>query len=136
MIGISPKALDILTKAKKHGENFSDVILRLSQTKVTALQQRGESEITTSDGRKLQVQVIQSKCMGAESCVVVAPTVFSLDVKKLGGFRRDNKPLGIKDVVERSVDMETVVLAAKSCPYKAIYVKDSVTEEELAGDAW
>ena len=135
-ITLSAKALEILAKAKKQGESFSDVILRLSETKVTALQQRGEREISTSDERRLLVRIVQSKCMGAESCVVVAPTVFALDVKQLGMFRKGSAPLGMKDVAERSVDTETVVLAAKSCPYHAIYVKDAETGEELAGDPW
>ncbi len=135
-ITLDEKTFQRLVKAKKEKESFSDVINRLSETKVTALQRRGEKEITTSDEKKLLVRIIQSKCMGAESCVVVAPTVFSLDVKQLGSFRRGSEPLGMKEVQERSVDNETVVLAAKSCPYKAIYVKDAETEEELAGDPW
>ncbi len=65
--------------------------------------------------------------MGAESCVIVAPSVFSLDVNQLGLFRRGNQPLGMRDVAERTVRSETIVLAAKSCPYKAIYVKDAET---------
>lgn len=73
--------------------------------------------------------------MGAESCVMVAPTVFSLDVKQLGLFRKSSEPLAMKDVTERTVDSETIVLAAKSCPYGAIYVDDE-TGEELAGDPW
>ncbi len=90
----------------------------------------------TSDDRKLIVRVIQTKCMGAESCVGVAPIVFSLDEKQLGLFRKGKEPLGVKNVVEGSVDTETLILAAKSCPYKAIYVKDAKTGDELAGDPW
>ncbi len=135
-ITLSIKALEILTKAKKEGESLSDVVVRLSETKVNALQQRGEREIITSDEKKLLVQIIQSKCMGAESCVMVAPPIFSLDVKQLGLFRKGSEPLGMKDVVERAVDSETIILAAKSCPYKAIYVKNRETGEELAGDPW
>lgn len=59
-----------------------------------------------------------------------------MDVKQLGLFRRGKEPLGMKNVVEKTVDSETIVLAAKSCAYKAIYVKDAETGEELAGDPW
>ncbi len=135
-IALNDKALAILMKAKREGESLSDVIVRLSMTKVSALQQRGEREIITSDKKKLLVRIVQSKCMGAESCVVVAPPVFSLDTKQLGLFRRGSEPLGMKDVVEGTVDSETIVLAAKSCPYAAIYVKNGETGEELAGDPW
>ena len=135
-ITLDEKTYQRLAKAKKEGESFSDVVNRLSEPKVSALQRRGEKEIATSDERKVLVRIVQSKCMGAESCVVVAPTVFSLDVRQLGSFRRDSEPLGMRDVEERTIDTETVVLAAKSCPYKAIYVKDAETKEELAGDPW
>ena len=130
---LNEKTLERLMKAKRKGESFSDVITRLSETKVTALQQRGEKEIMTSDERRLFVRIDQSKCAGAESCVSVAPPVFSLDVSQLGLGRKGKEPLGMKDVVERTVDSETIILAANSCPYRAIYVKDAVTGEELAG---
>ena len=74
--------------------------------------------------------------MGAESCVIVAPSGLSLDVKQLGLFRKGNQPLGVKDMPDRTVESETIILAAKSCPYKVIYVKDEETGEELAGDPW
>ena len=120
-------------KAKRKGESLSDVVIRLSETKVTGLQRRGEKEITTSSSKNLIVQVDQSKCMGAESCVSVAPDVFSLDPRELGGFRRDAEPLGMREVDERTVDLDTILLAAKSCPYHAIYVKDARSNEELVG---
>ncbi len=132
-INLNEKALDRLVKAKKKGETFSDVIIRLSEAKVMALQRRGEKEITTSDDKKLTVQIDQDKCMGAESCVMVAPAVFALDPSELGGFRRGAEPLGMREVEERTVDSETVIVAAKSCPYRAIYVKDAETGDELAG---
>ncbi len=134
MIGVNDRALERLAKARKAGESFSDVILRLSEPKVASLQQRGEMDIATSDEKNLSVRIIQTRCMGAESCVVVAPQVFALDLKNLGSFHRDRKPLSMRDMAERSVDSETVVLAAKSCPYKAIYVKDIENGESLAGE--
>jgi len=132
-ISISEKAYARLLKAKKKDESFSDVIVRLSEAKVTALQRRGEKEILTSDSKRLTVAVDQTKCAGAESCVAVAPTVFALDPSELGGFRRGGEPLGMKEVEERTVNSETIVTAAKSCPYHAIYVKDLDLGEELAG---
>ncbi len=132
-ISVSEKAHDRLLKAKKKGESLSDVIIRLSEAKVTALQRRGEKEIVTSDARKLVVRIYQDMCVGAESCVSVAPSVFSLDPGQLGGFRRGGEPLGMKEVEERTVDSDTIIRAAKSCPYHAIYVRDVETGDELAG---
>ena len=132
-ISLDGKAHERLVKARREGESFSDVINRLSETKVAALQQRGDKEILTSDERRLLVRIDQSKCAGAESCVSVAPSVFSLDTRQLGWGRRGSEPLEVKNVVERTVDSETVIIAAISCPYRAIYVKDAVSGEELAG---
>ncbi len=132
-VPLNETTLERLRRARREGESYSDVILRLSETKVAALQNRGEKEIMTSDERKLFVRIDQTKCAGAESCVVVAPPVFSLDVSQLGLGRKGREPLGLKDVVERTVDSETILLAAHSCPYRAIYVKDALTGEELAG---
>ena len=131
-ISVNQKAYDRLLKAKKKGESLSDVIIRLSEAKVTALQRRGEKEIVTSDARKLVVEIDQDKCVGAESCVSVSPEVFALDPSELGGFRRDAAPLGMREVEERTVDSDTIIRAAKSCPYHAIYVRDAETGDELA----
>ena len=102
--------------------------------RAAALRGRGQGVVMTSDEKKLFVQVIQSKCTGAESCVTVAPGVFSLDSRQLGLFRRGGAPLGVEKVPEGSIDSETVVLAAKSCPYKAIFVEDTGTGEVVAGE--
>ncbi len=132
-IALEGNTLATLLKAKRADEGLSDVINRLAETKVEALRQRGQREITTSDGRKIFVRIEQDKCAGAESCVQVAPKVFSLDVRQLGWGRKGDKPLEMKEVAERTVDSETIVIAAVSCPYRAIYVKDVTTGEELAG---
>jgi len=132
-ISINDKAYARLSKAKKKGESYSDVIVRLSDTKVTALQRRGEMEIATSDNKRLVVEVDQDKCVGAESCVSIAPDVFALDASELGGFRRDATPLGMREVEERSIASEKIITAAKSCPYHSIFVRDAETGDELAG---
>ena len=132
-ISVNQKAYDRLMNAKRKGESLSDVIVRLSEAKVSALQRRGEMEIVTADSKRLALQVDQDKCAGAESCVLVAPTVFALDPNEIGGFRRDGEPLGMRDVEERTVDSDTIITAAKSCPYHAIYVKDQATGDQLAG---
>lgn len=128
---------DLKTNGEANIEGHSAAIdAKPSDARVVALQERGEKEIVTSDKRKLLVRIIQSKCMGAESCVTVAPTVFSLDPNQLGLFRRGREPLGLRSVVEGSANTETVVLAAMSCPFKAIYVRDVNSGEELVGEPW
>jgi ferredoxin len=39
----------------------------------------------------------------------------------------------MKEVEERTVDSDTIIRAAKSCPYHSIYVRDAETGDELAG---
>lgn len=131
-ISLSKKAYDKLLKAKKKGETLSDVVARLSDTTVMALQRRGEKEIETTDSKKVIITINQDKCAGAESCVSVAPAIFSLDLKEIGGFRRGAEPLGMKEVEQRTIDSETIVTAAKSCPYHAINIKDAETGDILA----
>ena len=128
---LNEKAHSMLRKAKKVGESFSDVVIRLSSAKIAGLQKRGENEIVTSDERKLIVTVNQDVCVGAESCVTLAPEVFSLDESQLGGRRWDTEPLGMREVEERTLDSERIILAAKSCPYQAITVRDAKTSEQI-----
>ncbi len=103
-VPVSQKAYERLTWAKREGENYSDVIIRLTSTTLEGLQRRGEKEIVTLDGKRLSLSVDQGKCLGAMSCVALAPEVFALDVSQLGLTRRRDEPLGMRDVMEGEVD--------------------------------
>ncbi|MDH2900427.1 MAG: ferredoxin [archaeon] len=126
---INSKAFEKLTWAKRKDEDYSDVILRLVSTKLDGLQRRGEKEILTSDNRRLILSVEQNLCMGAESCVRLAPEVFSLDQSRLSGAGAE--PLGMKEVMDREVPSEKLMAAAQTCPYKAIRVVDAETREQI-----
>ncbi len=130
-ISVNQKAYDRLSWAKREGENYSDVIVRLTSTTLEGLQRRGEKVILTFDGRKLSIGVDQSDCLGAMSCVALASEVFALDVSQLGLSRKRDEPLGMRDVMEGEVDSGTIIRAAQSCPYQAIHVKDAATGEVI-----
>ncbi len=130
-ITLSNRAYERLARARKEGENFSDVILRLSSTKLFGLQKRGENEILTSDSRKVLVRIDQDLCLGAESCVRLAPEVFALDESQLGGRRKETEPLGMMDVEEKSVESDRIIRAAMSCPYRAIIIHDAETGAQI-----
>lgn len=130
-IEINQKAFERLTWAKKTDEDYSDVIIRLTTTKLDGLQRRGEKEIRTSDNKRLILKIDQGRCMGAESCVAIAPNVFALDESNLGFGGSEHAPLAMRDVMEGEVDSDTVIEAARSCPYKAIFIRDSDTGEEI-----
>jgi ferredoxin len=69
---------------------------------------------------KYKVQVIRSQCIGAASCVAIAPGTFQLD--------DETKAV----IQEKSEDIEdNILLAAQSCPTKAIVIIDSDTGEQV-----
>jgi len=130
-IRISSRAFDRISRARREGETLSDVIVRLSAATLEGLQRRGEMEVVTSEGKKLVISIDQDKCLGAMSCVTLAPTVFSYDKTESGVWRRKAEPLGMMEVEKGEVNGEALQLAAESCPYKAIILKDAETGEPI-----
>ena len=64
--------------------------------------------------------MVRHLCIGAASCVAVSPAVFQLD--------SENKavvPDGAEDVPEN------ILLAAQSCPTKAIIITDTETGQQV-----
>ena len=130
-IKVNDKALNVLSRARRENETISDVILRLSASTLEGLQRRGEKEIATSDGRRLILTIDQDKCLGAMSCVSMAPAVFAYDNTQGGIWRRRAEPLGMKEIGEKELDSDSLHLAAESCPYQAIILKDAESGEIL-----
>ena len=60
-----------------------------------------------------RIYVNRDLCIGAASCIAVAPGVFALD--------NDNKAIVTS---ESGADQETIMLAAQSCPTQAIFLYD------------
>jgi ferredoxin len=60
---------------------------------------------------KLIVSIDQSKCIGAGNCVNIAPAAFQLDEESIAYL-----------VDPASVDDDTLLDAARSCPTDAIYL--------------
>ncbi|HEY4477429.1 MAG TPA: ferredoxin [Candidatus Paceibacterota bacterium] len=60
-----------------------------------------------------RIFVDRDLCIGAASCVAIAPAVFALD--------DENKATVIND---KGADDETILLAAQSCPTRAIILFD------------
>ena len=126
IITINSKAFDKLTWAKKKDETYSDVVVRLVSTKLDGLQRRGEMEIITKDNKRLILSIDQDRCMGAESCVSLAPEVFALDSSRI-----NKDPLAMREVMRGEVSSEKIFAAAETCPYKAIRIKDAETGEVI-----
>jgi len=121
-VELSDKAYRMLVNAKRPGETVSDTIIRNPDIRKANLQKRGEVEITTSEGEKLKVGIVEDLCLGTGFCAVLAPEHFSLERREIG-----KEPLGISDADEKLVDVERLRRAAESCPWRAIYLKDAET---------
>lgn len=63
--------------------------------------------------RIVKVAVDRSLCIGASSCIAVAPDIFELDSENVAVVK-PNAPL----------DDELLLLAAQSCPTNAIFLYD------------
>jgi ferredoxin len=80
------------------------------------------------EGKKLDVGVDHDLCMGASSCIELAPDVFRLDwSKKKSMF----DPAPLERVGDPNMDPEKVFKAAQSCPYRAIYLQDATSGERI-----
>jgi ferredoxin len=121
-IELTDKAYKMLINAKRPGETISDTIARNPEIRKANLQKRGEIEIITLDGEKIKAGIVEDLCLGTGFCAVLAPEHFSLERQQIGA-----EPLGIADAGERLVDLERLRRAAESCPWRAIYLKDSET---------
>ena len=73
-------------------------------------------EVEPKKRKIVKVVVDRSLCIGAASCLAIAPDVFELDKENIAVIKKD-----------APVDDEIVLLAAQSCPTKAIFLYD---EEE------
>lgn len=69
---------------------------------------------------KYLVKVINDKCIGAASCVAIAPKVFELDEHSIARI-----------ISQDGDDDETKLLAAQSCPTAAIIVTDTETNQQV-----
>lgn len=82
-------------------------------------------------------------CIGAASCVAVAPSAFEIDVENKAVMRRKQSgsvgAAGLEpppydftsreDLEDQAIDDETLLLAAQSCPVQAIIVYDEEGEQ-------
>lgn len=69
---------------------------------------------------KYKVEVIRDKCIGAASCVAIAPGTFELDEENIA-----------KIIAQDGDDDDTKLLGAQSCPTAAIIVTDTQTGEQV-----
>ena len=77
----------------------------------------GDKEVVIG---KYKVKVVRDECIGDASCVALASSTFELD--------DENKAV----IKEGSTDSEeNILMAARSCPAKAIIITDSETGKQV-----
>jgi ferredoxin len=69
---------------------------------------------------KYKIKVLRSTCIGAASCLAVAPDTFQLDSESKSVINADGKD-----------PLESILLAAQACPTKAIVIIDTETGEQV-----
>ena len=73
----------------------------------------------------IQVRVVRSQCIGAASCVAIAPNTFQLDDEN------------ISEVVSQIGDTDDIKLsAAKACPVNAIIVEEVDENGTVVKQLW
>lgn len=69
---------------------------------------------------KYKIKIIKDKCIGAASCVGIAPKVYQLDDQNIAYV-----------VSEDGDTAENVLLGAQSCPTNAVEIYDNATGEKV-----
>ncbi len=83
---------------------------------------------------KIKIVVDEDLCIGAASCVTVAPDVFQLDEKNKAVVLDPDDGESDEQVYEREIDitdedLEKIVLAAESCPTYAVFIYNEEGEQ-------
>ena len=69
---------------------------------------------------KYKIKVVRDLCIGAATCIAISPDTFDLD--------QENKAV----IKPESADSEAnILMAAQSCPVKAIIVTDTETGQQV-----
>ena len=77
-----------------------------------------------------KIVIDRNLCIGAASCVVAAGTVFELDAENKAVVRlkdggKTSGPADKTDLQDAAIDDATLLMAAQSCPTRAILLYDN-----------
>lgn len=82
--------------------------------------QQAPTVLQTQQIGKYKIEVINEKCIGAASCVALAPGTFQLDEENIAYI-----------VSQTGDDPEMQLLGAQSCPTAAIIITDTETGKQV-----
>lgn len=86
----------------------------------TAQNQTNQNQDVVVQVGKYKVQVLRDQCISAASCVAFSPSTFELDNEKKAVVKPESQDTP-----------ENILLAAQSCPTKAIVVTDAESGEKV-----
>ncbi len=69
---------------------------------------------------RFQITILKPLCIGATSCVAIAPNVFKMNEQNIAEF-----------IQSGTEDPTTLLLAAQACPTRAIIITDTTTHEQI-----
>lgn len=69
---------------------------------------------------KYKIKVVRDLCIGAATCIAVSPSTFDLDDENKAVIKTDSAD-----------DEANILMAAQSCPTKAIIVTDTETGQQV-----
>jgi len=68
---------------------------------------------------KYKIKVVRSLCIGAATCIAISPNIFKLDSEN-------------KAIILNGQDVpENILMAAQSCPTKAVIITDTETNTQV-----
>lgn len=81
-----------------------------------------------------KLEVKRDVCIGASPCVVAASAVMELDgenkaVYKLKDGSKNSGPVSRDQLVDPNISDDELLMAAQSCPVKAIYIYDETGKQ-------
>jgi len=85
-------------------------------------------------GKITKLKVDRALCIGAASCVAIYPDVFSLDAEnkavmpKKDGTKTSDL-MNVSELDVSAIDDNNLLLAAQSCPTKAIFLYDEAGKQ-------
>ncbi len=86
---------------------------------VTKLKLDSQGNQTATVGR-FQITILKPLCIGATSCVAIAPNIFQMNEQNIAQF-----------IQSGSENPTTLLLAAQACPTRAITITDNITGEQI-----
>lgn len=91
---------------------------------VTVTKPDDNTEIGKSEKHRYIVEVRKDICIGAATCIAIAPNTFKLN--------EDNKAIILESEWEED---DIIMAAAQSCPVFAIIIKDAATGKQIFPEA-